>query len=81
MLNTADQSQPLTVGQANALLNAIINHGAPPTRTTARPITTTQPAANSGAAESCTPTTRPDHLEASPEVLYSLRYRDQPTGF
>ncbi|MDP9792424.1 hypothetical protein J2S43_000936 [Catenuloplanes nepalensis] len=29
VLNTADQSQPLTVGQANALLSAIINHGAP----------------------------------------------------
>ncbi|MBO3742208.1 hypothetical protein [Actinoplanes flavus] len=80
VLNTADQSQPLTVGQANALLTAIANHGTPrPDRPTAgQPDPASSELRLRGLLHA---DHRPDNVTANPEVLYSLRYRDQPTGF
>jgi hypothetical protein len=74
VLNTADQSQPLTVGQATALLAAIVSRGVQ------------HPDHEHAGGELrrrgiLHADHRPDHIQASPEVLYSLRYRDQPTGF
>ncbi|AGL15141.1 hypothetical protein [Actinoplanes sp. N902-109] len=80
VLNTNDQSQPLTVAQANALLAAITNHRAPHPDgdAAAHP----DPASSELRRRAILHADhRPDHIEASPEVLYSLRYRDHPTGF
>jgi hypothetical protein len=80
VLNTADQSQPLTVGQANALLAAITSRGNqhPDHDRSGHPDPASGELRRRGILHA---DHRSDRLEASPEVLYSLRYRDQPTGF
>jgi hypothetical protein len=90
VLNTSHHDQPITVEQANTLLAALVLSRQPQDRCTSADhfvcyhhwrighLDTERELRGSGVLHA---DHRPDGFAVNPEVLYSLRYRDSPTGF